>query len=157
MKKILMLVVAAGMITAGCEGTGNKQAWGTVLGAGIGAALGAHAKGDAEPAVIMMGALAGGLIGNQIGKQLDEADRVKMAQARYDALEYNRSYDTQGWYNPDTGNRGDITPYPAYQNDQGQYCREFQQTIIVGGDEVDGYGTACRQPDGSWKIVSTRS
>lgn len=28
--------------------------------------------------------------------------------------------------------------------------REYQSTVIVGGREVEAYGTACLQPDGSW-------
>ena len=32
-------------------------------------------------------------------------------------------------------------------------CREFQQTIVVNGEQQQGYGKACRQPDGTWKIV----
>ncbi len=28
--------------------------------------------------------------------------------------------------------------------------REYQTQVIVGGREVDAYGTACLQPDGSW-------
>ena len=28
------------------------------------------------------------------------------------------------------------------------------QTITVGGEVQQGYGTACRQPDGTWKIQS---
>jgi len=35
----------------------------------------------------------------------------------------------------------------------GLQCREFQQSIIVGGKEEQAYGTACLQPDGSWKIT----
>lgn len=31
--------------------------------------------------------------------------------------------------------------------------REFTQQITVNGKTEDAYGTACRQPDGSWKIV----
>jgi len=27
--------------------------------------------------------------------------------------------------------------------------------VIVGGQEEQAYGTACRQPDGSWKIVAS--
>ena len=49
-----------------------------------------------------------------------------------------------------------MTAVPArtrtYQNQSGQYCREFTQTIQVGGESQQGHGTACRQPDGSWKI-----
>ena len=36
----------------------------------------------------------------------------------------------------------------------GRYCREFQQTIIIGGRSEDAYGTACQRPDGSWEIIS---
>jgi len=38
----------------------------------------------------------------------------------------------------------------------GRQCREFQQTITVGGRTEQAYGTACLQPDGSWEIVDTR-
>lgn len=38
----------------------------------------------------------------------------------------------------------------------GEYCREFLQTVTVGGRSEQGYGTACQQPDGSWRIVETR-
>jgi len=41
------------------------------------------------------------------------------------------------------------------RTDSGAYCREFQSEIIVGGERETGYGTACRQPDGSWKIVES--
>lgn len=34
-----------------------------------------------------------------------------------------------------------------------KYCREFQQTITVDGREEDGFGTACQEPDGSWRLV----
>lgn len=35
----------------------------------------------------------------------------------------------------------------------GAYCREYQQTVIIGGKKRDSYGTACMQPDGDWKIL----
>ena len=38
-------------------------------------------------------------------------------------------------------------------NSQAASClqtREYQTTIIIGGEEMDAYGTACLQPDGSW-------
>jgi hypothetical protein len=34
------------------------------------------------------------------------------------------------------------------------YCREFTQTFTVAGETEKGYGTACLQPDGAWKIIS---
>lgn len=38
----------------------------------------------------------------------------------------------------------------------GRQCREFLQTVTIGGRSEQAYGTACRQPDGSWEIVSTQ-
>ena len=32
-------------------------------------------------------------------------------------------------------------------------CREYQSTAVVNGQQVASYGTACLQPDGSWRIV----
>jgi hypothetical protein len=42
---------------------------------------------------------------------------------------------------------------PVYRAPNGQYCREYQSTVIVGGRPQPGYGTACLQPDGSWRVV----
>jgi len=79
-------------------------------------------------------------------------------QAMYDtfqyALENNPSNQASDWVNPDTGRSGVVMPIATYDDDQGQPCREFVTTIIIGGREEQGYGTACRQPDGSWQIVS---
>lgn len=37
---------------------------------------------------------------------------------------------------------------------QEPYCREFTKVVNVGGQAQSAYGQACRQPDGSWQIVS---
>ena len=36
---------------------------------------------------------------------------------------------------------------------RGLQCREYQQSITVGGETEEAYGSACLQPDGSWKVV----
>ncbi len=36
----------------------------------------------------------------------------------------------------------------------GLTCREYQQSITVGGQTEQAYGQACLQPDGSWEIVN---
>lgn len=43
------------------------------------------------------------------------------------------------------------TPGPVVSNSP--YCREYQSTTMVGGQSAYSYGTACQQPDGSWRIV----
>lgn len=42
----------------------------------------------------------------------------------------------------------------VYQTQSGQYCREYQSSVRVGGQMQYGYGTACQQPDGSWRVVN---
>jgi surface antigen len=69
------------------------------------------------------------------------------------ALEYNKTNQPTNWVNPDTGETGSIVPVKTFKNSEGQYCREFRQTILIGGKKEQGYGTACRQPDGTWQIV----
>lgn len=43
---------------------------------------------------------------------------------------------------------------PVFQNEEGQYCREYQAQVKVGGSARSSYGTACLQPDGQWRIVN---
>jgi hypothetical protein len=42
---------------------------------------------------------------------------------------------------------------PAVARQQ-PYCREYQKTVIIGGQPQPGFGTACMQPDGSWKAIN---
>lgn len=41
-------------------------------------------------------------------------------------------------------------PLPAPQSE----CREYQSTTTIAGQPQNMVGTACRQPDGSWRIVN---
>jgi hypothetical protein len=36
----------------------------------------------------------------------------------------------------------------------GQFCREYQSSVWVGRVRQNSFGTACLQPDGSWRIVN---
>lgn len=40
-----------------------------------------------------------------------------------------------------------------YLDSRGRYCREYQTSVMVGGAAQPAYGTACRMPDGAWRIV----
>ena len=138
----------------GCSG-GDKEKAGTVIGAGLGGLAGAHVgKGTGKLIAVAVGTLAGAALGAEIGKSLDRADRLAMQRSTQTALEKNKTGTKSTWRNPDSGNEGTVTPTRTYRTDSGQYCREYQQTITVGGKTEQGYGRACRQPDGSWRIVS---
>lgn len=43
---------------------------------------------------------------------------------------------------------------PVYVAPNGQYCREYQGGVTVGGAPQRGYGTACLMPDGAWRVVN---
>ncbi len=55
---------------------------------------------------------------------------------------------------------GTVQPLPAapaspvYQDSSGRTCREYQTTVQVDGQWQPGYGTACLQPDGTWRMVN---
>ena len=94
------------------------------------------------------------LLGGAIGNHLDQKDKELAARNAQLSLESARTGQASSWRNPDNGNSGTLTPTRTYQSAGGQYCREYQQQITVGGEKQQSYGTACRQPDGSWKIQS---
>lgn len=49
----------------------------------------------------------------------------------------------------------DAVPASApYRTSDGRYCREYQAQVVVGGVPQPSYGTACQQPDGSWRVVN---
>lgn len=131
----------------------NKTTGGALVGAGAGGLIGSQfGHGEGKGVATVLGVLAGGLIGSQVGASLDRADAAALHQTTQTALETAPANQALPWRNPNSGNYGTVTPGPVYQS-SGQYCREFQQTIVVGGQQQQGYGRACRQPDGSWKIV----
>ena len=149
----LLAPVIAALLLAGCDG-GTKQQMGTVIGAGIGALAGSQiGDGRGQMVAIAVGTLLGSIAGSEVGKSLDRADRLAMAQAQQQALESAPSGSRTAWQNPDTGNSGAIVPQPAFQQADGTYCREFTQTVTVGGETQSAYGTACREPDGTWRLI----
>lgn len=132
----------------------NKADIGTVAGAIGGGVIGHNiGSGAGQTVATIGGTLLGAYLGNSIGSSLDAADRAAYEQTSQRALETAQPGQTLPWNNPQSGNSGTITPKNQYKNAQGEYCREYNQTIKVGGKTQTGYGTACRQADGSWKIV----
>ena len=149
--KVFALLVLISLALISCEGT-NRAAVGGLGGAAAGGFLG-HALGGGAAGIIG-GAIAGGLIGGAIGDRMDAADRRESQRAAQQAFETAPSGQETAWSNPDSGNHGSVTPTRTFQTDSGQYCREYQQTIVIGGEEQQAHGTACRQSDGGWKIVN---
>ena len=148
--KLALVVLLAVLMTA-CENLGPKATGGAALGAAGGGLIGAAAGGGATG--IIAGVLIGGLLGGALGDKLDQNDREYADRVAQRSLESSRVGQASTWSNPDTGNSGTMTPTRTYDGDYGQPCREFQQTVTVGGETEEAYGTACRQADGSWQIT----
>ena len=154
MKKFFSFV-ATGLIAvvalAGCEG--NKQLGGGLVGAGLGGLVGSQFGGGTGKLIMTgVGVLAGALVGSSVGQSLDRADQLAAQRNTQQALETAPTGQVVRWQNPDNGNSGYVRPTRTYQT-AGQYCREYQQTVIIGGREEQAFGKACRQPDGQWKVV----
>ncbi len=156
--KLVKLALAGlvAVLLAGCTQpeAGQKQVLGTLVGGAAGGLLGAQiGDGSGQLAATAAGALAGAWIGNEIGKSLDRADQMALNKAQTVAYDAPIGEEID-WNNPDSGNSGSVTPVRDGTNKQtGEYCREFQHDVTIGGETQQAYGVACRQPDGAWKIV----
>lgn len=141
-----------GLLSASLVGCSSNQDTGTLVGGVAGGLLGSQfGGGGGRIAATIIGAGAGAFIGNRIGNNMDETDRLKAQQALNDA----KTGQSTTWKNPDSGDTYTVTPTKTYKQDN-TYCREYTQTATVADKPQQVYGTACRQPDGTWKIVNEK-
>ena len=163
MRNFLMTTTCAiAIVLGGCNAittpvaaeSGSKETIGLFLGGALGGLAGSQiGKGRGQLAAVGVGVFLGALIGRDVGSSMDKVDRMYVTRIAHNSLEYSRSGNTTGWRNPDTGNYGNITPLNTFRHGN-RYCREYQTEVTVGGERRSAYGTACRQPDGSWEIVN---
>ena len=149
------LIALVALLTTGCaEMQANPK---TTIGAAGGGAVGGliAAAAGANPAVIAASVIGGILIGGMAGNLLDQRDKQLAAAAAARAMETAPTGKPVAWKNPDSGHSGTVTPTKTYQTANGTYCREYQTTVLIDGKQERATGTACRQPDGSWKVVNS--
>ncbi len=138
-------------LLSGCAGQVTRQESGAVMGAVVGGVVGNQiGGGQGKNLATVLGVIAGSMAGASIGQSLDRQDELYAQRA----LEYNQTNKPAEWHNPDEDHDVIFTPTRTFQSSDGRYCREYQTVIKVGGKSEKGYGTACRQPDGSWKMVN---
>jgi surface antigen len=133
--------------------------WGRVVG-GLGGAVGGGYLGSrwqgagrsTQTTATIAGTALGALAGVMLGGNVDDNDCNRAQQARTQALTSAPVGQPIVWNNPSTGNQGTFVATRDGTAANGAYCREYQQTIVVGGEQKQAFGTACRQPDGSWKM-----
>lgn len=152
---LLTGLAAASLALTACqtEGWGEKEGFGTVGGAVLGGLAGSQiGSGSGQLWATGAGVLLGALVGSEVGKSLDRADQMYMQQAQRQA--YTKPVgETVSWSNPESGNSGTYTPTREGTSSTGRHCREYEQTIYIGGKAETGVGTACQNPDGTWDII----
>jgi surface antigen len=128
----------------------NRDVIGAVIGGAAGGAIGSRiGKGSDRTVATIGGTIVGVLIGGAIGRGMDEADQACLAQT----LEQAPAQHAVMWSNPDGGHYR-VVPLEGYEDGQGRICRDYRTTATIGGRQQHLYGTACRQPDGSWQRAS---
>ncbi len=147
----LVAIMAVGV--SACDG--SHQTTGAVTGAAVGAVAGSMiGTGSTRIAGAAIGALLGAAIGSEIGRRLDERDRMMYAEAAA-AAAMQPVGTTSTWQNPQSGNRGTVTPTSAvYKVGDGRDCRNFNETITLSDGKSETIkGRRCKNADGSWEFV----
>jgi len=156
-KTLVAAILSAAILTGCATDMQNSpgETMGGLLGAVGGAVLGSQVGGGkGRLAAVAVGTLAGAWLGSSIGRNMDETDRLKSQRTTQDSLEYNKAGTTSSWSNPDSGYKGSTTPTRTYQTADQQACREYRSTVTIDGKTEEAVGTACREPDGTWRIVN---
>jgi surface antigen len=135
-----------------CDTHTVAQVLGGVAGGALGGVLGSQV-GQGSNAGTIVGAVAGtivgAIIGERIGRSMDPSDRFCAGRA----LDYANDRHSVRWVNPESQVDYLITPMRSFQRDGGP-CREFTTRLSHSGLHDTLRQTACRLPNGDWRINS---
>jgi surface antigen len=133
-----------------CRDSGTGAALGAAAGGTAGALIGATSThGHQQWAATAGGAILGILLGGTVGHAVDTLDQSCAAEA----VAYGPVGQPVGWASPANGTQYQVTPVRQYAY-QGTTCREYMANAAVDGRWQQVRGTACLQPDGSWRVVN---
>lgn len=156
MRKALMLLAAVSLLPlqACTSDRGPKEIGGAVIGGAAGGLIGSQiGDGTGRLAATAAGVFLGAWLGSEIGRYMDDQDRAAAERSAQAALENNPDGRSANWKNPNSGHSGSTTPTRTYDTAEGP-CREYTTSVVIDGKTQKAYGTACRQPDGTWRIVN---
>ncbi len=128
---------------------------GVIVGALIGGLLGnAAGSGGGRTGATLAGVIVGGAVGAALTNNLDCEDRSYAYKTYYDGFNAGRPNASYRWNNPRNDHRGEFRVGTYYNDPAGFRCANYSQTIYVQGRPQAATGRACRQPDGTWAIIS---
>jgi surface antigen len=148
----------------GCVQAGSGINAGTLLGGALGGFAGSHVGGGSgRLAATALGVFLGSAIGTSAGSSCHATTRRYVEPQRHHRRERRRHShrhhqpQQQPYYlqapvtqiAPPTFVQP-VTSAPAQQS----VCREYTAEAMIAGEVQPVFGTACLQPDGSWRIVS---
>jgi surface antigen len=154
MKPVLAMLAAVSVLPACTTDRGPKEIGGAVIGGAAGGLLGSQiGSGTGQVAATAAGVFLGAWLGSELGRSLDENDRREAERSAQVALEDYPDGRASTWRNPNTGHSGATTPTRTYDTAQGP-CREYTTSVVIDGRTQTAHGTACREADGTWRIVN---
>jgi len=127
---------------------------GILVGGLIGGLLGNSAgRGSNRTGATIAGVIVGGAVGAALTRSMDCEDRSYAYRTYYNGFNSGRPGNYQ-WRNPRNDNRGEFRVGGYYNDSYGFRCARFDQVTYIRGRAYRADGVACRQPDGSWAVVS---
>lgn len=128
----------------GCVGTAGS----------LNAVNGLQAVSSAVPnSAALIASLDGGLIGRTNTPSISARDKSTALQSEYRALEYTAPAQPVYWQSENGRLSGTVIPSQPYRVGS-QDCRQYAHLVTVNGTTREQNGTACRNQDGSWSLLS---
>lgn len=81
---------------------------------------------------------------------LGETDLVTAASTVQQTLESAPDGSVRRWANPLSGHAGTVRPVATYVNEDGRFCRQYEEELRVGEGQGGYRHLACREDDGYW-------
>jgi surface antigen len=159
MKKYILIALGSFLLSAPFAAPVFAGDEDELFGLGIGGVAGGvignqFGHGTGRAVATVAGALGGAYLGDRIGYAMDQPSSPRTSGAPYADIPL---FDQDAYQVPYTPNYvAPSAPEPSaiyMDSSYGGYCRTFSQPVQVGNHVEEDYGTACMQPDGTWRVV----